>query len=420
MRFVSLTILCLFCVAAMASLTPAVAQETPTESTPQETAAQPETPAVPEAATPTFAEQNPQSSGKLEDQVPESTAGFLKGTEISGYVSASYFYNFNKPESGENTGRGFDVRHNEFMFNKFVLHLEHPVEYNPYHWTAGYKATLLFGQDAGFTQAAGLSLGEHGDLFDGNVTINIPVGYGLKVAFGKCGTTIGYESSYTEELSNWSGGNQWTFVEPFTHTGLMIGYKFSDKVEAIFHVNNGWDLVRDNNRGKSFMSTINITPNDNNSAAFTVYGGPEQADTTANWRRGFDCWLDHTFNGKVHAAVEFDYGSEPGAAFDGSTAKWTAVGGWFFYTPSEKWNFAVRGDWLKDEGGARTSEVPFLAPFPANEGQKITSLTFTLNLKPVESMRIAPELRWDHSSLSDVFAGKSNQVTFGVGAAYFF
>ena len=56
-------------------------------------------------------------------------------------------------------------------------------------------------------QAAGLSLGPQGDLFEANVTVNVPIGSGLKVMLGKCGTPMGYESTFTEENFNWSGGN---------------------------------------------------------------------------------------------------------------------------------------------------------------------------------------------------------------------
>ena len=42
-----------------------------------------------------------------------------------GMFPVSYFYNFNRPASNENTGRGFDVASDEFMSNKPVMRLEH-------------------------------------------------------------------------------------------------------------------------------------------------------------------------------------------------------------------------------------------------------------------------------------------------------
>jgi hypothetical protein len=91
------------------------------------------------------------------------------------------------------------------------------------------------------------------------------------------------------------------------------------------------------------------------------------------------------------------------------------------YEPSEKWNLALRGDWLKDADGARTSGFPATAPFTlAGNGQELISVTLTLNLKPVKELRIAPEVRWDRSTDDTAFDGHSSQITAGLGAAYSF
>jgi hypothetical protein len=352
------------------------------------------------------------------ESVPEATQNFLMGTELSGYVSASYFYNFNSPSPRENTGRGFDARADEFMANKAVIRLAHPVVYNPFDWLAGYSVALIFGQDAEFTQAAGLSLGDQGDLFEANLTVNIPVGNGLHVTFGKFGTTMGFESTFTEENFNWSAGNQWTFFEPFTHTGLMLAYQATGELELKLTLNNGWDVVADNNRGKSVMGTATYTVNDNTSFAITGYGGPEQDDNTSNWRRGVSIWIDHILSPRLECAAQLDYGCEDGADPNGNKAEWFGLGGWLVYTLNDKCNVATRADYVKDGDGARTSDAPFLAPFAANNGQELCSLTLTVNIMPVEGLKIVPEVRWDHSSLNTAFDGHDSQVTIGFGAVF--
>lgn len=356
---------------------------------------------------------------KTED-VTEPTLNFLQNTEVSGYASASYSYNFNSPASGENMGRGFDVRHDEFMANKLVVRITKPVEYNAFDWTAGYAGTLIFGQDAEFTQAVGLSLGDQGDLFEANLMVNVPIGSGLKIIFGKYGTTIGYESSFSEETYNWSGGNQWTFLEPFTHTGVMLSYAPNDQWEVQILVNNGWDIVADNNGAKSLMGTVSYIPNDKTEFYVTGYGGPEQDDNTSNWRKGIDVVLDHHFTPKLDTVVQLDYGAEDGADINGGIAEWFAAGVWVIYDFTEKVQGALRVDYLNDRDGARTSDAPALAPFPFNTGQELTSVTFTLNFKPIENVRIAPEIRWDRSTIGTVFDGQDNQVTGSIGAVVSF
>src|SRR5438093_4144971 len=110
------------------------------------------------------------------------TLGFLGGTELSGYASASYFHNFSF--SGNAVGRSFDYNRN-FSLNKLKLTLEKPVEWSGEHWDAGYRADLIFGQDARLIQSAGLNLGNDGDLEQLYATVNIPVGRGLQISAGK-------------------------------------------------------------------------------------------------------------------------------------------------------------------------------------------------------------------------------------------
>jgi len=43
-----------------------------------------------------------------------------------------------------------------------------------------------------------------------------------------------------------------------------------------------------------------------------------------------------------------------------------------------------------------------------------------VNFKPVEGLRLAPEIRYDHSSLNNAFDGHSDQFTGALGAVYSF
>lgn len=353
--------------------------------------------------------------------VTETALGFIGSTEISGFVSASYFYNFNRPDDGLNKARGFDTRHNEFMANKLYLALEKPVEYGAIEWNAGYKAALLLGQDAEFTQASGLSLGDNGDLFEAFIVVNAPLGNGLKVAFGKYGTVHGYEANETEFNYNWSGGLLWTFVQPFTHTGVKLSYQWTAQIETELLIMNGWDVAADNNSAKSYMGAIYYTTADEKTS-FTLigFGGPEQDDNSSDWQKGAQFIVEHKCTPEWTTAVEFDYGHDDVQGL--GNAEWFGTGVWLIFEPSEKWNAAVRGEWLKDRDGWRTTDSTVFPTFFDLDvrGHELTSLTLTLNVKPVEQLRIAPEFRWDRSSASRAFDGHKDQLTLGLGAAYFF
>ena len=52
-------------------------------------------------------DKNTQDVYVVKEDLPESTMKFLKQTEIDGYVSSSYFYNFNRPGNHGKHGTGF-------------------------------------------------------------------------------------------------------------------------------------------------------------------------------------------------------------------------------------------------------------------------------------------------------------------------
>lgn len=55
-----------------------------------------------------------------------------------------------------------------------------------------------------------------------------------------------------------------------------------------------------------------------------------------------------------------------------------------------------------------------------NTGNKVSTGTATLNVRAWEGMLVRPEIRYDHSTIADAFGEKSDQVTFGLSAAYIF
>ena len=81
---------------------------------------------------------------------------------------------------------------------------------------------------------------------------------------------------------------------------------------------------------------------------------------------------------------------------------------------------ALRGDYMDDRDGVRTSEV---LGFPVAPSRRIGSGTVTLNIKSWAHALVRPELRVEHSSRSD-FGNPGNlsptQVTIGLALSYVF
>jgi hypothetical protein len=250
------------------------------------------------------------------------------------------------------------------------------------------------------------------------VTLNLPVAKNryFQLKAGKMATLMGLEVFEDVQNPNLDVGTQDIFLEPFTETGVEVDGKFGARFDAELRVSNGWDRVADNNKGRSVVGRIGLTPDDATSIALLGYAGPEQDGNTANVRSGAQALLSRKFGGKVTTWLQLDLGQEEGAAAGGATAKWYGAGFWVAADLSAKAGLGLRADLVNDRDGARLSGG---LGYPANGGQTVSSLTATLNLKRWEQALLRPEIRYDHSTLP-VYDGEHSQLSIALGVSHIF
>jgi hypothetical protein len=342
----------------------------------------------------------------------------LAGFKISGFAEASYSHS---GHSGGTTivGRLYDRHQNTFILNAMALVLDKP--YDPAKFSAGFHTEVLVGQDASMIGSNGFfAAGTPADVPHLYITLNVPTasGNGLQFKVGRVPTLLGLELIETYANPNWSEGNQFIYVENFTGTGLSVETKFNDHVDAQFRVINGWDQATDNNTRKSLMGRIGVYPDALTSLGVVGFWGPEEAGNDTANRYGVDALLWRKL-GKAAVWLQGDYGKEQAnSALPDPTqdAKWWALGGWVTYDFSSTLGLALRGDYVNDQNGARTSNV---LGFAANTGQKFGSGTATLNIRSWPNAVVRPEVRYDRSTLG-AFNGKKDQVTLALGVAYLY
>jgi hypothetical protein len=344
----------------------------------------------------------------------------IAGIKLTGFVEGSYAYSSRSSGDTVIVGRLYDRFQNQFMLNALGVVLDKP--YDPTKFSAGFHTELLIGQNANLIRSPGLYLGNQADLPHLYVTLNVPTasGNGLQFKVGRIPTLMGLEVIETPANPNWSEGNQFIYVENFTGTGLSIETKFSNYVDAQFRVINGWDLVQDNNQHKSLMGRVGFYPDTLTSIGIVGFVGPEEPNDNRHKRSGVEALLWRKF-GNAQVWVQGDWGKEQAnAALPVPTqdATWSAYGAWVTYDFSATVGLALRGDYVNDKNGARSSGAfgyPVLPP--TNTGHKFGSATATLNVKAWPNAMVRPELRYDSSSLL-AFAGHANQITMAVGVAY--
>src|SRR2546429_3866466 len=342
------------------------------------------------------------------------------GFKLTGFAEGSYAYSGRSVGDTAIVGRLYDRLQNRFMLNALAVVLDKP--YDAARFSAGFHAELLVGQDATVIQSNGFNLGAQADVPHLYVTLNVPTasGNGLQFKVGRIPTLMGLEVIETYVNPNWSEGNQFIYVENFTALGVSVETKFNNHLDAQFRVINGWDQVSDNNSRKSLMGRLGIYPDAATALGIVGFWGPEEPDNNTANRYGVEGLLWRKL-GKAAVWVQGDYGKEQANAplpDPSKDAQWWALGAWVTNDFSPTLGLALRGDYVSDENGARSS-FNGLVGFPANTGQKFGSGTATLNIRAWPDAVVRPELRYDRSTLA-AFAGKKDQVTFALAVAYLY
>lgn len=332
---------------------------------------------------------------------------------VNAFVSASYSYNLNRPDSGTNQLRVFDFDDNTFKVDVAEVVLQKAIS-KP--GEAGFRVDLVAGSSIPrVSSSSGLLQGQDVDLQQAFVSWIAPVGSGLRLDAGKFVTHFGYEviDGYDGTNDNATRSFLFGYTIPFAHTGLKASYTFSDQLAGMFEICNGWDVARDNNSSKSIGLQLTWTP----AKAVTVTGnfmtGPERAAVNSDPRNLFNVVAQWKLTDLTVFTLDAVTGSEKGAVTPGETASWSGIAGYARLGISDAFAFCLRAEYFKDSDGARTGTI-----------QKLTEVTVTPEYKASSHLILRGDLRVDWSD-ADVFSKeggvfKGNQATVFLNGIYVF
>lgn len=324
----------------------------------------------------------------VEEAIASPALSFLKDITFSGYVQTTYSFNFEAPPSRTNQLRVFDDDANQFNINNIELAFSRqPTEKVP----VGFGVVLNAGRDARKTKAAGLGGGDDNpfDLQQAFVTYVAPVGKGLTLKAGKFATLLGAEVIEAPANFNVSRSFLFGFAIPFTHVGALATYPLTDQVSATVGVVNGWDNVRDNNRGKAAIGQVSVAPVEGLTLLVNGIWGAEQTNMESPKR-----WVVDVVATYVPPSVKaltlqanYDYGREDEAVDEGTVtavlrdANWQGVSLIANYDLTEKLSFAVRGEYFIDQDGARTAFMGTATPSGLPRASRLNVYEFTATAK---------------------------------------
>jgi hypothetical protein len=343
----------------------------------------------------------------------------LSEMQISGFVTASYFYDTSTPPDQKSNGYLWNTSANSFSINKVKLTVAGaPIARDK--WDATYRASLIWGEDAAVVNTGGEVQGLE-ELREAYVQLNVPIGTGLDIKAGQLISLLNYESGDGGAANaNFSQGYQWFYTGNGPSAGVQAAYAFNDMVDVKFRVQNGiYAGAIDGNTGKAYMGSIGLKPVKDlwiSLVGFQSHETPGFSVSGASLLAGYQM-------GKLGLGTEIDYFIfDPSPASD---AIFWSVGGWLTYDFTPKVGLAIRAEYLDDKDGFGVKGIALggragSAILSGDMNGDIASLAVTLNLKPVPNVKIQPEIRYDHTSYKNGYDGVEDRFLIGAGISYLF
>lgn len=351
-----------------------------------------------------------ESPGPLESAAAGTTINF----NLDGY----YGYNFNRPFTGTNALRAYDVSSNSFAINQAGVVIERlPGPVNGRR--IGARLDLMFGQATETLQGSPANerrpeLFRH--VFQAYGTLAAPIGKGITVDFGKWASSFGIENNYTKDQFNYSR-SYWFYFLPYYHMGARVSYPLNGRLNASYWLTNGLNQTEDFNGFKSQAVLLNFTSTARLSANLNYFNGQEQRAVNGRAPRGRSHFLDAyvtwqasdrwTVAGEADYAMErFAPGAPPRAVFGGA--------GYARYRLARKVHLAGRFAYLNDRDGWFSS---------ASQALKDATATATFELDDGFQMRWEIRRDWSNAAwfpTDDPARLERDQTTALVGLIWWF
>jgi len=300
-----------------------------------------------------------------------------------------------------------------------------PAERSGTDWSAGYRISLLAGEDAPVLNPGGISTSGFNYVREAYVELNVPIGTGLNIKAGQLISMLNWESGDGGAANpNFSQGYQWYYTGNGPSAGVQLDYSFTSWLNVKFRVDNGlYAGAVDANNGKAIMGSINLTPTKNLWVNLIGFGGDGTATMDTDGASVLAGWQALPKLGTGLEADYFHFNPDTG-----SSGELYSIGAWVWYDFTSKIGLAFRAEYLDDQDGLGIKGIPVNGPaaFTAigfgspDANGDLESLTVTLNLKPTSSLKIQPEFRYNHTSYRGGFNGREDQLILGMGASYLF
>ncbi len=261
---------------------------------------------------------------------------------LGGYVDTYYGYNFSQPASRKSPYFVSSSSHNELTVNLAYVDVRYRGTYMRVRFVPGFGTYM----DANYANEPG-SLR---NMLEANVGVLVLPSKKIWIDAGVFGSPYTNESAISKDHLMYTRSFAPEYV-PYYISGVKATIPLSAKLNAYVYLINGWQVIKDNNDGKSFGTQLEYRPNNKMLFNWNTYFGDERSSTNPNFRMRYFTDLYWIYNpGKKWSATSCFYVGVQ--EMDGaSSATWWQANLIGKYAFTEEFSLSARLEYFHDAKG---------------------------------------------------------------------
>lgn len=320
-------------------------------------------------------------SASAQDTTRATTVEATNPLTFSGYVEGYYSYDFNKPDN--NTRPSFlysHNRHNEFNVNLAFV----KGSYN----TDRLRANLALATGTYMNANYAAEPATLKNVYEANAGYKLSARKNIWLDIGIMPSHIGFESAVSKD--------DWTLTRslvaensPYFESGAKLTYGSDDgKLTVSALALNGWQRITriEENSLVSFGTQVYYKPTANVALNYSTFFGTDKPNAARLYRSYHNLYGVFQFTDKIGLTAGFDIGTEDKSTTNKDNNTWYTPVGILRLTPSDRWAFAIRGEYFSDENGVIISSG-------TTNGFKTRGLSANVDFLPLKNAALRLELR---------------------------
>jgi hypothetical protein len=194
---------------------------------------------------------------------------------LGGYVDTYYGYSSDQPATGDIPYFVSSSRHNEFNINLAYIDILYRSNSLRADFVPGFGTYM----NANYASESGSSR----FILEANAGVKLSEKRRIWLDAGVFTSPFTNESPISKDHLMYTRSYAPEYV-PYYITGLRLSAPLSKKVNALFYVLNGWQVIRDNNEGKAIATQLEFRPTSELLINWNTYMGDERSTADPEFR----------------------------------------------------------------------------------------------------------------------------------------